>query len=421
IRAEAHTYYPHRKLLRWPLWWIGVLFFAYVLIQALNPAWEFVQRDNGWAMRHLPDHITWLPTGMTTPFTMMNGWRQMIIWGAPFLLSCALWIGLTRRKAVITLLTAIVVNAAILAIAGIAVRTSAPETFLWFAEGRGDYSFASFVYKNHAGSFFALVAGLAVTLAIYTHQRAVRRNRRSSPASLLILAAMILSIAVLLSYSRAAIILLGAFFGLIMIVGLVLVLFRGGLSRAPFAIAAFTLTVVAFGLLAGQLVNSEKTIDRFVRITDAANTDRSIITRSSAWQAGLDMASEHPAFGWGAGGFRFLFPRYQRTRPEITWHIHPSGARQYAFWENIHNDYLQAYIELGRTGLILLFSGAAFACASFLRSRGIRHVPALTLAGATGISLAHAAVDFPLQNPAILVTLATALCLALALPYLDPR
>ena len=97
-RHQAFTLYPWRKLIRWPLWWLGLLFFTYVLTQALNPAWEFVQKETTWVMRRI-DHIAWLPTGMRTPFAMMNPWRQMMIWGAPFLLACALWIGLTRRKA----------------------------------------------------------------------------------------------------------------------------------------------------------------------------------------------------------------------------------------------------------------------------------------------------------------------------------
>ncbi|MCC5022499.1 MAG: hypothetical protein J6386_06750 [Candidatus Synoicihabitans palmerolidicus] len=111
----------------------------------------------------------------------MNTWRQMMIWGAPFLLPCSLWIGITRRKSIITLLTALVVNATLLAIVGIVARFTAPAKVLWLVNGIKDYCFASFIYKNHAGSFFALAVGLALALAVHLSQpsRATSETQQS--------------------------------------------------------------------------------------------------------------------------------------------------------------------------------------------------------------------------------------------------
>jgi O-antigen ligase len=420
VHGEAYTFVPLKKLIRWPLFWIGLVFFGYVLIQALNPAYEFLQLPTSWGMVPIA-HIEWLPTGMRTPFAMMNPWRQMMIWGAPFLLACALWAGLTRRKSVISLLTAIVANATVLAIVGIVARATANGSILWLVKGQKDYAFASFIYKNHAGSFFALTLGLPLALAIYHHTTAQRKRLRSSPAPLMVFLAMIQAVAVLQSYSRAAILITGAFLVVFTLVAGGRLLWTGGLVAAPLLLGIFVVGLVGFGFMATKLVNSEKTLDRLQSLTDADRTDHSVLSRQIAWQAGLEMSSERPNLGWGAGGFRFLFPRYQQTRPEITYHIHPNGVRQYAFWEHAHNDYLQLLIETGRIGVGLI--GLAFFTAgfNFIRSRGLSHSTALALLGAGGISLAHAGADFPLQNPAILVTFATTALFVLLLPRLETR
>jgi len=99
------------KLLRFPVFWLGLAFFAYIIVQALNPAWQFVQNARGaWWMQRI-DYISWLPHGTTgTPFKMMSPWRSLMIYGASFLLVCSIWVGFTRRRSVTALLTVLAVN-----------------------------------------------------------------------------------------------------------------------------------------------------------------------------------------------------------------------------------------------------------------------------------------------------------------------
>jgi O-antigen ligase len=378
-----------------------------------------VQLENSWTMRQI-DHVEWLPSGMRTPFEMMNPWRQMMIWAAPFLTSCALWIGFTRRRSVISLLIAIVSNATILAVVGIVARYTSNGTILWLVKGIRDYAFASFIYKNHAGSFFALAVGVSLVLAVYFHIRAARFHRRSSPASLFVFVAMVLLVAVLLSYSRAAILIIGAFLVIILSVGFLRLIVTSGWNRAPLALITFIIGAGIFGLLGVKLLNSEKTLDRINRLTDDERSDYSVVARKIAWTAGYDMASEHPTFGWGAGGFRYLFPRFQTKHSEITWRPQRRGEKQFMFWEHAHNDYLQTLIETGRTGLGLYLLGGLIAIAGFVRNRGLRNLSALTLLGASGVTLVHAAVDFPLQSPAILTSFTITATLALILPTQAP-
>ncbi len=59
------------------------------------------------------------------------------------------------------------------------------------------------------------------------------------------------------------------------------------------------------------------------------------------------MFAGRPALGWGAGGFRYGFTKYQRREIEIT----GTGLRRY-FWEHAHNDWLEWLIELGVAGFL---------------------------------------------------------------------
>ncbi|MCF3650975.1 O-antigen ligase family protein [Synoicihabitans lomoniglobus] len=418
-RGNAFTLHPWRKLIRWPLFWIGVVFFAYVLIQALNPAWEYIDKGKTWTMRRI-DHVDWLPAGMITPFRHMNIWRQMMIWGAPFLLACALWVGFTRRRSVITVLTAIVVNACVLAVVGVLARYTAPAKILWLVDGIRDYCFSSFIYKNHAGSFFALATGLTLSLAVHYHEQATRTRIKSNPAGLCVFFSIILLIAVLLSYSRAAIIILAIFLLLAVIYAALRVIVRGTASHAPLLIAVLLVGLMTTAFIGTKLVDIDRTVDRLSVFTEKEKFDATIKGRQYAWLAGYDMSLEHPIFGWGAGGFRFLFPKFQQSYSEIDGNIVKIGNR-YSFWQHVHNDYLQLLIETGRTGLVWMATALVVALVSFLRHGGLRNLAAVSISGACMITLVHATVDFPLQNPAILVTLITSLTLALLLPRLEMR
>src|SRR5690606_22602817 len=87
---------------RFPLFWIGLLFLGYITIQSLNYSWEYVWTANqkGFYMQQLPEeeYISWLPSGMNTPFKMTNGWQALLMWAVPWLAACAMWCGFKRRK-----------------------------------------------------------------------------------------------------------------------------------------------------------------------------------------------------------------------------------------------------------------------------------------------------------------------------------
>lgn len=142
--------------------------------------------------------------------------------------------------------------------------------------------------------------------------------------------------------------------------------------------------------------------DRVVAlVNDAGKSDYSVTSRQQAVAAGTAMAKDNLITGWGAGGFRFRFPSYQQNYPEI-WQM--GGQR--LLWEHAHNDFLQTLIELGLVGSMLLVLGLIYGLWKFTLHRGWTQWFAVTLLLGLGLGLvlAHAWVDFPFQNPAILLT-----------------
>ncbi len=88
----------------------------------------------------------------------------------------------------------------------------------------------------------------------------------------------------------------------------------------------------------------------------------SLLNRGVIFETGIKMAAEKPVFGFGAGGFRYYFQKYQHSvvNPENPVFINTSYA---------HNDYLQLLVETGAAGLILFILFAAFLLISFDKTK----------------------------------------------------
>jgi hypothetical protein len=90
---------PLPKLLRFPIFWLGLALLGLVVLHALNPAWEYQTDGKNWWVRAIP-HAEWLPTGVRAPFERWGPWRMLLIYSSAWLTVCAIWIGFTRRRTV---------------------------------------------------------------------------------------------------------------------------------------------------------------------------------------------------------------------------------------------------------------------------------------------------------------------------------
>jgi O-antigen ligase len=392
---------PWPKLIRFPIFWLGLLFLGYVLIQALNPAFRytFTPDQKGWFMAPIA-HISWLPTGMDTPFAKANAWRSLIIYGSVWLSVCAVWVGLSRRKSLQTLLTVIAVNGVALAILGFAQRGLSLDKIFGFWTPPASYFVASFPYKNHAGAYFNLMLSVCAGLAYWHYSRGQRRLEKSTPGGLFMFFAAIVTMIVLFSYSRTATFLMMGFqvvaFGIFIMRELVL---APADFRRPFATMVLATGIGASVALVGYALKNDNVYARMQNVF-VQGLEQTAQSRNLARDATWDMVKDNPITGWGAGSFRFYFPKYQLHYPEIT--TAPGVKRLY--WEHAHNDYLEFLAEVGIIGVGLLLACLSFGIGKLIQVRFWANPASLLIVLGLLQTLVHCWADFNFQNPAILIT-----------------
>jgi len=288
----------------------------------------------------------------------------------------------------------------VLVIVGILQRVTHAKAILWVTSG---YSllggfFSTLIYKNHAGAYFNLVLMLGGALFYWHFARAERRLERTSPAPLFAFLCALLGMGVLLTSSRAATILLIGF-SLVTFIGFIVrCAVTRGEGRSPLAIGLLCVVFVLFMGLGAYFLNLNHSFDRVGKLIEDGKTDSSISSRLVVREAAMEMAEDNLVTGWGAGGFRYMFPYYQKNYPEI---YKPWGVM--LGWEYAHNDYVQLLDELGLVGAGLILAMLGCGLRHLWRQRIHLRPHLVVIALALAITMAHAFVDFPSHNPAILL------------------
>lgn len=395
---------PILRLSRAPSFWLAAALFLYAALQSLNPAWQYFELPDGsaWGIRRLVP-LAGLPTGIEAPFAEMNGWRQLLIWGSPFLAGAAAWAGLTRRKTVHLLLTLLVLNALLVGALGLAQRLTDTKLIYWHYAFREAETYGSFVYKNHAAAYLLLALAACGGLAGWHYFHGRRTMARSTPAPVFVLIGAALLVAIFLSQSRLGTLLAAGV--LLALAALVILRLRGHTLSMGVAL----LTIVAGAGLSLAALNSFDTSRARARFAAMLGSPNGEVfhTRVLAGELTRRMSKDHLVFGVGAGAYRYHTPTYLRDLPHLAqrttyYHHRPISARYQL--NHAHNDHLQLLAEYGLVGGILAYLIAACALAALLDGPRRRHpVGSAALVGFVAL-LAYAAVDFPLQNPAVLAT-----------------
>jgi hypothetical protein len=402
---------PWGRLRRFPIFWIGAALLLLVVVQGLNSAWQFVQNPRFWWLVRRPD-VPWLPAGVDAPFGRFNAWRDLLIGAAAWLAVCAVWIGFTRRRSLRIVLGILTANGVGLGLLEFHQRLSGDDQAPWpLSAFTGQKLSASFIYKNHAGAYFGLIAFAAIALATWSHDRGRRTLMKSTPTGVWTLAALLLAGSVLISMSKGAALILALF--LLAFAGWFLVRRgRAGTAGATHPVVT-ALAVAGFAVLAAVTVCYGDLSPYYRRFNDLAAEGagaESVRSRLLMHAADGDMLRANWVRGVGAGGFRYLFPAYLRHYPPI----YQDGQ---LYWEHAHGDWWEVPIELGLAGDLLLLAGAAWWIRRFSRLRlGWQALSFPLVLGALQ-TVVHAGIDFPLQCPAILTT--WCILLAVAGRYLE--
>jgi hypothetical protein len=389
---------PWSKLVRWPIFWTGIVLLLYVAIQAANPAWHYVQTPKFWWLTR-EKNVSWLPSGISAPFAKFNDWRQWIIFASAWLLTCAIWVGLTRRRSLRILLIVLVVNGLALGSLMVAQHLTEGGRIPWPLTALTPARLtASFIYENHAGAYFALVAFAAIALSSWYADHGARSFKKSTPAAALGLAAACLGGAVFFTLSRGAALTLT----LSLFVFVAWFLVRKRLKPAapganPQVTRIVTGVFILFGLVAFHYLDFSEIYNRFEAMAVERANEPSVSSRLLARSAAADMLRAQGVRGIGAGSFRHFFPEYVVRYPEIY-----DGGQ--LFWEHAHDDWLEFPIELGLAGCAIVAAGAAWWVMGLIRRRVMWHPLAMPLLIGCGQTLVHAWIDFPFQCPAVLAT-----------------
>ncbi len=411
-------------LLRFPPLVPGLLLLALMAVQTGNPSMAYVETPRGlWPYRMDPlpaeSWIGWLPSGVRTPFRWMDGWRQLLLVGAALALSAAVWMGLTRRAAALTLLGLAGVNGAALALLDIFQRLTGAKQILWQFEPLHPFFAATFFYRNHASAFLNLSACAAFAVGFVLSRQARRRGAKSHPGVLFWLLGGLTLVTSMTTGSRG-----GAAIAAVLLLLAGILILREIWIEGPAAWILAGLLLLAGG--GAGWAYRQQVADFFAPTwerlqpgkRDASAVDRALRdfsgSRARLVAATLEMAEDRPWFGWGAGSFRYIFPRYQMRDPQLRGITAPDLRRaedrrmpwqrrgQSNLYDHAHCDWVQYLAEWGRVGMGLVVIGlGAMAWAGLSRWAFWRPEQWMLLAGLVG-TMAHAAGDFILSNPAIL-------------------
>lgn len=385
------------RLRSFPVFWAGLALFAYMAVQAFNPAFEYHLLDTTWWLVRL-DHVRWIPSGMIVPYNDMNTWRTMVIWGSCWLTVCALWVGITRRRSILWILTGLSVNAAAFAAFGILQRAGGATSVYWTRPVQNVNFVAGLIYENHASPFFSLLACIALGLTIQFLRRGGSHQDDSGPAIIYLFLALLSIVGLILSCSFAGIAL---FVSALLVMVLVLFWRRARASSRPHSTLPFIITAGFLLLLGAGLTAAVGYRDLQKKLASIAadGGGSEVKIRMLADARGWEMFADRWVFGWGAGCFRYGFTKYQHREPVLSLRNNVPLR-----WEHVHDDWLQLLIELGVVGAIPVGFVLGYWLRQAFRFRLWRCPAKLPILCGLAVPSVHAFFDLPFQNPAVLAT-----------------
>lgn len=397
------------ELLRSVPFWAGIALFAYFAVQDLN-AWGIaVDREVFWAKQGMPGidvgkfdvrplpYVHWLPSGLKAPFSAadtsqapMNAWRLMMIIAAPWMLFCALRLGLRRRRSYITLAWISTIGALALGIFGLLNQRSY-TTILGYPIPPDTTCFGPFISRNHASVYLYLHASLALALTFWHIRRASGTSMSGGPYLASAFLAFVLALLAALTGSTAgtaaalALVLftlpLGYFFGFPA---------SRGTRKKILLTTAGAMVFVAVTILAAT--DLQPLFERFKGKADsyqrAGADDRAPLRRATLAMIS-DAGWEGRAWvGYGAGSYRWISPPYQAQQKESL-----RDGRLFFRASYAHNDWLEMLATWGVIGMLPVVAMLGWLGRRLIRAFHEGHPETVPLAVVLLILAAHATID----------------------------
>ena len=381
-------------LLKDPIFYLGLSFLALLFVQWANAGRQLVFDAAAAKWLYTTPRISWLPSAITRQEA-----REMLVWFFPaWALLLTLRSGLFGRRTARYLFGLMAGNAALLALFGIVQFLSGTQSIYWIQPLDCPF-FASFGYSNHAGAFFTLM--FAVSAALLSRRFVTKQfGGRARWLVLLTACALLNFLAANLSLSRAAILLAWAIAGFVVLYTLL----KTWPILRPVQKMNVIAAVVATALLAGVLVAATAREEIEQELSTLHPDSRSANLLGGEWAllrpAAFKMWQDHPAFGVGGWGFRYLLGWYI---PQNQWKEIREGDA------NVHNDALQFLAEFGAVGAGLMAAAVLVLLVPALKERPwTKPLSMISMLG-LGATVLHSMIDLPFRSPAILYSWLTIL------------
>ncbi len=346
----------------------SILILALLSLYLFNPSHRWEE-----GVGALPvNHIGFLPAS-----AFPRGTLHTLLFVATSLVVLGLSMNLGRKE-IAGLSTVVLFAAAVTALAVLGQRLT-PRRFAVF-ETTG-----FFVYENHFAAFANLVLPVALFSAASRRIRAFQEGRVSSPAGLIAFAAILLAAAVMISRSRAGLVITGW-----IVAAFIFQQIRLRRRDPLIAPPASRLAKAGFGSFAAIAVGA--VLFGVAREWHGLNRiGEEISFRFQILSDTLSIGCDHPCWGSGPGSFAAVFPYYQ-TLPVETY-----------FFSHAHCEPVEFLAEYGLLGGGFLLAAClwiVFPKIPTLKSHisNFNSERAGLWLALLGIGL-HSWVDFPLRHP----------------------
>ena len=228
----------------------------------------------------------------------------------------------------------------VISLVGVIFYTLINHSQYGFDEETGHWVMTPF-YNDHTAYGAVLAMFIPVILGFSLNKNSTRSHRIIAFSVF-----VLLIVAVIFSYSRAA------WVSLVFALG-VFILIRLKVKFSWIA-AAFVILVIMFFSFQHQIIDTlerneqDSSTDFVEHIKSIYNisSDASNLERINRWQAAIRMFNERPFLGWGPGTYQFLYAPFQRSKEKT---IISTNAGDLG---NAHSEYIGPMAEQGVLGLI---------------------------------------------------------------------
>ena len=343
-------------LMKFPVFWLGLLLLVYILIGYLNPSMTFVHDGKVWWVKELnnPNYKSWLPTSVRAPEFYGNPTVYLRHFGMGLLFACTCWVGMKQSASSLRILKTLVISGCVLVIIAIIQKSLDMRKVLWIYDWGERPFLGSFFYENHGAAYFYILISCFMVLSIHF---LLKKNFLYAVGMVL---GALLSLYLIYRSSAHT----GTAIGLVIfLVGLFLLC----IIKLPL----YCRVLLYFSLFIITLWGGSKIIEV------SGSTIRKILyekrPRLEVYDLTWHFFSEQAWLGHGADSFALKFPqmrdsdyfkkqkRYPRTNIGVWDRVSQS---YFITWENVHFDGLEYLFELGILGSVLLGGCLIFLLAS---------------------------------------------------------